>query len=79
MEKHKDKLIKTLIEKFDKLPQDRQKAVIFVIENFDLIKKMCENSEMTNDEIKKRLKTAEENGDYIMLGLLAAVQVFNKE
>lgn len=79
MEKNKDRLIDELMKKISQLPPDRQKAVCFVIDNFDIIKKMCENSEMTNDEIKKRLKTAEENGDYIMLGLLAAVQVFNKE
>ena len=38
---------------------------------------MCENSGMTNEEINERMKKAKMSGDYILLGLLSATQVFN--
>lgn len=49
----------------------------FMIKNFDIIKKMCENSGMTNEEINERMEKAKMSGDYILLGLLCAAHVFN--
>ena len=49
----------------------------FMIKNFDIIKKMCENSGMTNEETNERMEKAKMSGDYILLGLLCAAQVFN--
>ena len=57
----------------------KSKSNDFFIKNFDLVKKMCENSEMTDEEIQKRLAIAKENHDHIMLALLIAVQVFNEK
>ncbi len=51
----------------------------FVIKNFHFIKKMCENTEMTDEEIQNRSAKAKENGDYFLLALLTAVQVFNEK
>lgn len=68
-----------LLEKIKQLSPENQKAMIFFIENSDLVKKMCENSEMTDEEIQKRLAIAKENHDHIMLALLIAVQVFNEK
>ena len=55
-----------------KLPPEGQRAMDFMIKNFDTIKKMCENSGMTNEEINERMKKAKMSGDYILLGLLCA-------
>lgn len=75
----KDESFEILIEKIKQLSPENQKAMIFFIKNFDLVKKMCENSEMTEEEIQKRLAIAKENHDHIMLALLIAVQVFNEK
>lgn len=67
------------MKKIKQLSPENLKAIIFLIENFDLVKKMCENSEMTDEEIQKRLAIAKENHDHIMLALLIAVQIFNEK
>lgn len=76
---NKEKKIDKSCEEIEKLPPEMQRTVVFIIKNFDLIKKMCENSEMTEEEIQKWTATAKERGDNMMLGLLAAVQVFNEK
>ena len=76
---NKDKQIKNLIKKIEKLSPEYQKAIAFVIENYDLVKKMCENSGMTDLEIQNRLARAKESGDYVTLALLAAVRIFNEK
>lgn len=68
-----------LLEKVKQLSPENQKAIVFLIENFDLVKKMCENSGMTDEEIQKRLAIAKEKHDHIMLGLLIAAQLFNEK
>lgn len=67
------------MKKIKQLSPENLKAIIFLIENFDLVKKMCENSEMADEEIQKRLAIAKENLDHIMLALLIAVQIFNEK
>ncbi len=54
-----------------------QRTMVFMIKNFDIIKGMCENSGMTDEEINERMKKAKASGDYMLLGLLCAAQVFN--
>lgn len=44
----------TLIEKVKQLSPEDQTAIVFLIKNFDLVKKMCENSGMTDEEIQKK-------------------------
>ena len=77
MEKNNEELFKEIIVNIEKLPPENQKAVAFIIENHDLLKKMCAKNDMPEEEIQKRLIQAKENNDYILLALLTAVQVFS--
>ncbi len=77
MKKSKDEMIDEIITNIKKMPPENQKAVAFIIENYDLIKKMCEKNDMTEEEIQKRLIQAKETNDYILLALLTAAQVFS--
>ena len=77
MKKSKDEMIDEIITSIKKMPPENQKAVAFIIENYDLIKKMCEKNDMTEEEIQKRLIQAKETNDYILLALLTAAQVFS--
>lgn len=74
MKEDNKNLIDEVIEKMKELPPEGQSAMLFVIENFDLIEKMCEKSDMTDEEIQKWTEKA--NGDYIMLALLTFAQVY---
>lgn len=73
----KEEKIERLAGEIIKLPPEGQRAMDFMIKNFDIIKKMCENSGMTNEKINERMEKAKMSGDYILLGLLCAAQVFN--
>ncbi len=75
----KDETFETLIEKVKQLSPEDQTAIVFLIKNFDLVKKMCENSGMTDEEIQKRIAIAKEKHDHIMLALLTAAQMFNEK
>ena len=77
MEKTKQELIDGIIEKIGKLPPNGQKAVIFIIDNLDLIKKMCENSDMDSEELDRQIETAKTAKDYTLLALLSAAQIFS--
>ena len=44
MEKSRKELIDKLLKELGKLPPNEQKAIVFIINNFSIIKKMCENS-----------------------------------
>ena len=79
MRYEKDETFETLIEKVKQLSSEDQTAIVFLIKNFDLVKKMCENSGMTDAEIQKRIAIAKEKHDHIMLALLTAAQVFNEK
>lgn len=77
MEKPKQELIDGIIEKIGKFPPNGQKAVIFIIDNLDLIKKMCENSDMDSEELERQIETAKTAKDYTLLALLSAAQTFS--
>lgn len=77
MEKNTEELFKEIIANIEKLPPENQKAVAFIIENYDLIKKMYEKNDMPEEEIQKRLIQAKKTNDYILLALLTAAQVFS--
>ena len=66
-----------LYEEIEKMPPEGQRTMTFMIRSFDIIKGMCENSGMTDEEINERMKKAKASGDYMLLGLLCAAQVFN--
>ncbi len=76
MESRKKKFDR-LYEEFEKLLPEGQKTMAFMIRNFNIIKGVCENSGMTDEEINERMKKAKASGDYMLLGLLCAAQVFN--
>lgn len=61
----KEEKIEKLAGEIIKLPPEEQRAMNFMIKNFDIIKKMCENSGMTNEEINERMEKAKMSGDYI--------------
>lgn len=61
----KEGKIEKLAGEIIKLPPEEQRAMNFMIKNFDIIKKMCENSGMTNEEINERMEKAKMSGDYI--------------
>lgn len=61
----KEEKIEKLSGEIIKLPPEEQRAMNFMIKNFDIIKKMCENSGMTNEEINERMEKAKMSGDYI--------------
>ena len=44
MGKNRKELIDKLLKDLGKLPPNEQKAIVFIINNFSIIKKMCENS-----------------------------------
>ena len=77
MEKNNEEMFKEIIANIEKLPPENQKAVAFIIENYDLIKKMYEKNDMPEEEIQKRLIQAKETNDYILLALLTAAQMFS--
>ena len=77
MEKNNEEMFKEIIANIEKLPPENQKAVAFIIENYDLIKKMYEKNDRPEEEIQKRLMQAKETNDYILLALLTAAQVFS--
>ncbi len=51
MEKNNEEMFKEIIANIEKLPPENQKAVAFIIENYDLIKKMYEKNDMPEEEI----------------------------
>ena len=44
MEKSRKELIDKLLKELGELAPNEQKAIVFIINNFSIIKKMCENS-----------------------------------
>ncbi len=53
--------------------------MLFVINNIDLIEKMCEKSDMTDEEIQKWTEKAKAKNDHIMLALLTFAQVYKEK
>ncbi len=49
MEKNNEEMFKEIIANIEKLPPENQKAVAFIIENHDLIKKMCAKNDMPKE------------------------------
>lgn len=61
MEKSKEDNILYLAEQIPKLPDKARNAVLFLIDNFDLIEKMSKAAHMTETEIQSRIAKAKEN------------------
>lgn len=79
MKKENKNLISKIIKKMRELPPEEQSAMFFVIENFDLLKKMCEKSDMTDEEIQKWTEKAKAKDDNIMLALVTFAQVYKEK
>ena len=47
-----------LYEEIEKMPPEGQRSMTCMIRNFDIIKGMCENSGVTDEEINERMKKA---------------------
>ena len=61
MEKSKEDNILYLAKQIPKLPDKARNAVLFLIDNFDLIEKMSKAAAMTETEIQSRIAKAKEN------------------
>lgn len=75
----KKTLIEQIVEKMNELQPEGQSAMLFVIDNFDLIEKMCEKSDMTDEEIQKWTEKAKAKNDHILLALLTFAQVHKEK
>ena len=67
MEKAKEEKILYLAKQIPKLPDKAKNAVLFLIDNFDLIEKMSKAASMTETEIQNRMAKAKEKEDYISM------------
>ena len=67
MEKAKEEKILYLAEQIPQFPDKAKNAVLFLIDNFDLIKKMSKAASMTEREIQNRMAKAKEREDYISM------------
>lgn len=52
------------------LPGEKKRAVIWVIENFDLAVEMCGNSSFSDEEIQRCKEEAAEKEDHLRRALL---------
>ena len=74
MEKSKEDNILYLAEQIPKLPDKARNAVLFLIDNFDLIEKMSKAAHMTETEIQNRMAKAKEKEDYISMIIFCAAK-----
>ena len=74
MEKSKEDNILYLAEQIPKLPDKARNAVLFLIDNFDLIEKMSKAASMTETEIQNRMAKAKEKEDYVSMIIFCAAK-----
>ena len=77
MEKSKEDNILYLAEQIPKLPDKAKNAVLFLIDNFDLIEKMSKAAHMTETEIQNRIAKAKENEDYTSMIIFCATKALS--
>ena len=77
MEKSKEDNILYHAEQIPKLPDKARNAVLFLIDNFDLIEKMSKAEAMTETEIQSRMAKAKENGDYTSMIIFCAAKALS--
>lgn len=71
--------IEALGTEIDALPREKKRAVVWVIENFDLAGEMCGNSSFPDEEIHRRKEEAAEKEDHLGRALLCLCQALRKE
>ena len=57
------KQVERLIERIGKLPQKKQDAICWLINNCEFVTRLCENSTLTQTEWDEQMKKAEEKDD----------------
>lgn len=77
MEKSKEDNILYLAEQIPKLPDKAKNAVLFLIDNFDLIEKMSKAAHMTETEIQNRIAKAKEKEDYTSMIIFCAAKALS--
>ena len=77
MEKSKEDNILYLAEQIPKLPDKARNAVLFLIDNFDLIEKMNKAASMTETEIQNRIAKAKEKEDYTSMIIFCAAKALS--
>jgi len=78
MEKNRNEENVKMIEMIKALSKKEQTAIIWAIKNIDYIKKISNNSKMSDAEINIRKKNAMFKEDYFLFILLCAVEKFNQ-
>lgn len=76
MERNRKIEIKVVQEEIRKLPEELQKAIIWAINNWELVKCLCNDPEMTYEDIEKLKVSAIGKTDYLLFVLACAAQVF---
>lgn len=64
------------IEEFENLPEKAQRAIYWVIKNWDFVVEMCKESDMSYEEIEKYKMKADEKGDYALFVLLRMLELY---
>lgn len=77
MEKSKEDNILYLAEQIPKLPDKARNAVLFLIDNFDLIEKMSKATHMTKTEIQSRIAKAKEKEDYTSMAIFCTAKALS--
>lgn len=78
MEKDLNEKLSKIEEEIKELPEKAQRAIYWIIKNFDFVEEMCQDSDMTNEEIEKYKENAIEKEDYIALALLCVAKMYRK-
>lgn len=79
MEKNRNEELAKLEKELKELPEKMQRAICWVIENFDFAAEMCREPNLTDEEIETYKEIAREKEDYIMLALLCMAEIYKKE
>ena len=59
-----------------KLPEEAQRAMIWAIDNMQIVKRLCMNSGMTRQELEKGIADARAEEDYMKLVLLSFARFY---
>lgn len=76
MEKDKNEGLIEIEKTIGEMPEKKQKAIYWILSEWEVVEKICKSSKMTNEEIENYKKKAREKEDYTMLGLLCAAQAY---
>lgn len=79
MEKSQEDMIKNMLCTITELPEESQKGLLGILENFPFVLELCKNSDLTEEEIEQYMERAVQAKDYTLLALLCAVQAYRKE